>query len=170
MNVGEREPKTWPAHLQEQKERLAAKRQVTEEEIQELEKLLAAAETAKSQREKIVVNPRHWGSGRLHDGILVEFCGWDVSKNSAGILAVDDPISPFNGLEIWRLKSQIVNPLHAEFRLRQREEVAAAESENRKRREVAFPPVPQYDPETDTIQYPGDWSNTTIRKIKYGDE
>jgi hypothetical protein len=73
-------------------------------------------------------------------------------------------------MAIWRLKAQVVNPLHAEYRLRQREEAAAAKAENRPRRNVPFPPIPQYDPATDQIQYPGSWSNTTIRKIKYGEQ
>jgi hypothetical protein len=170
INIGEQPPSQMPRHLQEPRERLEAQRIVLEEEIEVLQDLLARAEEAKQTRDKKQVPPQYWGAGRLHDGILVEFCGWDVSKNSAGILAVDDPSSPFNGMEIWRLKAQVVNPLHAEFRLRQREEATAVEAENRPRRNVPFPPVPQYDPKTDQIQYPGSWSNQTIRKIKYGEE
>lgn len=165
VDIGERPPKEWPRYLAEPRDRLEAQKLVAEEEIKVLEGLLEKAEAEKHQREKRRVRPRFWGAGNLSGGTLVEFCGWDVRKNDEGILAVDDPSSPYDTMEIWRLKSQVLNPLFHEYRLRQRLETKAALEENRPRKNVPFPVPPSYDMESDQIEYQG-YSNATIRKVK----
>lgn len=169
LNIGNLKPKNMPPEMQERKEKLTAKVQVCQEEVSWLEQKLEDAMADIKAREHRPTNPRFWGAGRLHDNVLVEFCGWNVSKNSAGILAVDDPSSPFDGMEIWRVKSQVVNPMFHENRLRQRKEANAALAAERKRKEVPFPTPPTYRRETDTIEYPN-YSNEVIRKLKLRDE
>ena len=170
INQGEKPPKKWPLDLQDKKDRLEARKMVAEEEVKWLEEQLVKAEEEKHKREKKPANSRLSGAGRLSNGVLVEFCDWPVSKNSEGILAINDPSSPFNTMEIWRLKSEVLNPLDAEHRLRQREEVKAALAENRKRNHVAYPSVPVYIKEKDQIQYPGNYHNETIKKLKQSEE
>jgi len=93
-----------------------------------------------------------------------------LAKNEEGILCIDDPDSPYNGMEIWRVKSQVVNPLHFEFRVRQRKETQAALDENRPRRNTLFPQPPTFDQKSGNIEYPGDYDPSTIRKLKLEDE
>jgi len=170
VNIGERPPTKWPEHLQDKKERLAAKKQVAAEEVKWLEIKLTEAEQDKKVREKKPVQPKFWGAGRLRDNILVEFCGWDVAKNSDGILAIDDPSSPYNTMEIWRLKSEVLNPLDVEHRIRQKQEVKAALAENRPKKPVPYPPVPTYSQVSDQIEYPGCYDPSIIRKLKQSAE
>jgi len=165
LNIGDPKPTQWPPNLAERKEKLTAQVQICHEEIDKLKKLLQVAQDAKKVRENQPVNPRHWGAGQLKDNILVEFCGWVVAPDDTGLLRISDPNSPFNFIEIWRLKAQIVNPLHFEWRLRQRKERQLAEQENRKRKEVQFPKSPVWNKDTDLIEYEG-YSNETIKKIK----
>ena len=168
--VGEPKPKIWPEHLQEKKDKLQARLQVAQEEIAWLEKEIGSAEVGEAARKKKVVSPQHWGAGQLRNGELIEFCGWSVSPDSSGLLRILDPSSPFNGLAIWRLKSQVVNPLHYEYRVRMRKEAGAAQAENRKRKEVKFPKPPTFDQKSGNIEYPGDYDPSTIRKLKLQDE
>ena len=123
LSFGDPKPKTWPPELMEKKEELSARIKVAKEEIQWLESKIKEAEAEKVAKEKEPVKRHFWGSGRLSQGQLVEFCGWDVGKNEEGVLCIDDETSDFHGMEIWRLKSQVINPMHAEFRLRERLEL-----------------------------------------------
>ncbi len=168
--VGEPKPKIWPSHLKDLKDRLDAKFIVAEEEIAWLEKEINAAEQGKAIRERKTVQPQHWGAGQLRDGLLIEFCGWSVQPDDNGLLRISDTSSPYDGMEIWRLKSQVINPLHAENRLRLRKEASAAQAENRKRKEVKFPKPPTFDHRSGNIEYPGDYDPSTIRKLKLEDE
>ncbi len=169
VNYGNPVPQGMTPELQERKDKLDAKRIVCEEEIRWLQEKIKEAEAVKAAREKKKVQPRFWGSGQLRDGILIEFCGWSVGKNEEGILCIDDPDSPYNSCPVWKLKSQIVNPMHAEFRLRQWKETQAALDENRKRREVRFPKPPTFDHRSGNIEYPGSYDPSTIRKLKLED-
>ena len=74
-----------------------------------------------------------------------------------------DPSSPYDTMKIWRVKTAIINPPHAEHCCRLRQETKAAVSENRKCRKVPFPPSPTYDPRSGNINYQ-DYANETIRK------
>ena len=163
--IGELEPKSRPPHIQSEREKCKAKLQVCKEEIAWLEVKLNEAETAKTNRETKQVPPQFWTSGRLHNGILVEWAGWSIKKNGEGILCIDDVTSPYYSLPLWKFKSQVANPMFWEFSHRQKEEARAAEIDNRKRRNVPFPPVPIYDPATNTISYPA-YSPKTLSKIK----
>ncbi len=168
--IGEPKPKTWPTHLKDLKDRLDAKLQVSLEEIAWLKMEIDAAEQGKASRERKTVPPQYWGTGQLRNGELVSFCGWSVEKDDTGLLRIQDPSSPYTGIEVWKMKSQVINPMQAEFRLRKREEEAAALAENRPRNNVLFPATPMYDKEHDNIEYPADYHLETLRKIKLQNE
>ena len=81
------------------------------------------------------------------------------------MLRISDPSSPYNGMEIWRVKSQIVNPMFHEFKARGRAEAAEALAQNRKRKEILFPKPPVWYAESDVIEYPG-YAPEVLRKVK----
>ena len=166
INLGEKPPTKWPTHLQDKKERLAAKMLVAAEEMKWLEEQLDKAEQDKKAREKKPANSRLSGAGRLRDGILVEFCGWNVSKNDEGILCIDDSSSLFNSMPVWRLKSAVLNIVSAEYVLRHKKEETAAVAEGRPKKAVKYPVTPTWNKANDLIEYPGDYDPSIIRKLK----
>ena len=170
VNMGDKPPTKWPPHLQDKKDRLVAKQQVASEEVKWLEEKLTQAEQEKHKREKKPANFRLSGAGRLSNGILVEFCGWNVSKNSEGILAIDDPTSIFNSMPIWRLKAQVLNPISQEFVLRHKKEEKAAVAESRPKNTVKYPVTPTWNKDNDLIEYPADYDPSIIRKLKHSEE
>ena len=170
VNQGDKPPTNWPPHLQDKKEKLEARRIVAQEEVAWLEEKLVQGEQDKRTREKKPANSRLSGAGRLRDGILVEFCGWDVSKNSEGILCIDDPSSEFNTMPIWRLKSEILNIISQEFVLRHKKEEKAAVAEGRPKNTVKYPHTPTWNKDNDLIEYPGDYDPSVIRKLKHSVE
>jgi len=169
LNVGEPKPVIWPEHLQEQKDRLEAKLQVANEEVRWLSIHLQKAEDQKPEsRGNLLSNPRYWGTGNLRDGHLVRIAGWDVAPDDTGLLRISDPTSPYDGIEVWRFKAQVVNPMHYENRLRGRKETKEALEKNRSKKSIPFPKPPTFDPVSGNIEYQG-YSNETIRKIKIDD-
>jgi len=170
LDIGDKRPTRWPEHLEEERLKLAAKILVCEEEINHLQHHLEKAKEkqAKNRGSLLSGDPMFWGSGRLKDGQLCEIAGWKVEPDKDGLLCIQDETSPYSGLPVWKFKSQIVNPMHAEYRLRKREELKAAERESRNRREVKFPQPPVLN-KNGLIEYPG-YHNDTIKKLKTQDE
>jgi hypothetical protein len=166
---GEKPPTAWPPHLEDKKLELEAKIQITSEEIEKLKELITTVEERqKTARPSLISgNPMYWGTGRLQDGQLVEIAGWRVAMDETkGVLCIQDETSPYNGLEVHRFKALVVNPAHMEYRLRHRKEAAEALAQNRPRKTVNFPAVPVYNRQSDTLEFPGDWDPSVIRKIK----
>ena len=165
LKIGNVKPREWPDDLRDKKLKAEARLEISLEEQQELQRLIDQAEQDKKAREKKPTNSRLSGAGRLSNGVLVEFCDWNVSMNSEGILAIDDTSSPFNTMEIWRLKAEVLNVISQENVLRHKTEEQQALKEGRSRRKVPYPQTPIWNRNNDLIEYIG-IDNSIIRKLK----
>jgi len=167
LKIGNPRPKQMTSEFQEEKDKLEARLAVAKEEIRWLEDKLQEAQTQqKDSRPSLLMAPQHWGSGQLQNGILTEIGPWKVAMHpEKKVLCIRDDSSPYDGLEIHRFKALVVRPMSMEHvRLNKAEEQAAV-AENRKRKKVAYPQPPSWNPETDLIEYHG-IDNSIIKKLK----
>lgn len=162
--IGNRPPKTWPSNLLDEKIILDAKIRVTELEIEKLEELLKPLEEKKEAEQNEPLARKHWARCELHDGRLVKMAGWRVGfPENEEILHILE--GPFANMPCWMFKSQILKAIQSEESYRRRQELKAAEAEERRPRPVAKVLTPTWNPESKQISYEG-YSNATIKRIK----
>jgi len=164
--MGEPLPKIWPADLEERKEKLLARRSIANEEVKVLEHHIVKLEKLQAKRdENLCKNPMFWGTGSLKDGVLVTIAGWNVRPDKNGLLCIKDDSSPYNLMPCWQFKSQIVNPLHHEHRVRRRIAAALPVGPDGKKKIAIFPVAPKFNKETQTIEYQ-DYHPEVLKKVK----
>lgn len=172
LNSGNQAPSEWPPELAAKKQEVEARIQVHEEELAWLkDKLKAAEELEESIKPDknsagLFANKAMWGISKLRDGILDSIAGQKCEVNKAGVLYISDEKSPYFGLQVWKFKSLVTNPMFEEYRLRCRIEEKTALAENRPRKIVKFPGAPSYDKKSGNIEYPAGYSSKILQKIK----
>lgn len=171
LKIGNAKPKHMPAAMQEESDKIMARIQVCNEEIAWLEaELQKVVDDQKKNHGSLLTHPRNWGSSQLRDGQLVEIGPWRVAPDETGLLRISDSSSPYDTMEAWRFKAEVLNPMSQEYILRCRNEVKAAEKEKRKRQVVPYPTPPTYDSVNDHVEYPADYGPSIIRKLKQNAE
>jgi hypothetical protein len=165
INYGNRPPSEMPPDLLEEEARIKAKLTVAREEATFLKKEILAATMEKKKAEENILPPQNWGSIKFNqDNIVKSIGGMNVSMNQdKGLLCIDDSRSPYNGMEVWRFKSQIFKPMSWEYSCRKRLESEAVKKEKRPEKAVPYPEVPVWNKSADKIEYPG-YHAATLRK------
>jgi len=154
-----------PLLLQKQSE-INAKMKVHKEEIKWLETKIKEAKVDNNIVERRPIShPKDWGSAVLKDNIMLNIGGHETSVNKDGILFISDERSPYQGMLVWRFKSQVAVPLHAEYRYRLRQESKNALDEKRDRKMIRYPNPPVYDKKTGKVTYPN-YSKTVVKKYQ----
>ena len=166
LKIGNLRPKRMTPKMQEQQDKISARLQVTEEEIEELERLLSAAmkQQAKSKG-SLLTHPKHWGSGSLRNGVLESIGPWTVEPDSEGLLRISDPDSPYHTMPVWRFKAEILKPMSMENVYRHKQEETEALKLNRPRQKVMYPIPGKWNKDSDLIEYEN-YHNDIIKKLK----
>ncbi len=166
LKIGNPRPKQMPVQMQEESDKIAARIQVCNEEIEWLEKHLKLAQEQKAKsRGSLLTHPKYWGGSELKDGILVSIGPWDVKPDEQGMLRISDQDSPYFSMPVWKFKAEILNPMSNENNHRHYTEEKAAVAEDRKRKKIEYPEPGIWNKESDLIEYSG-YSNNTIKKLK----
>ncbi|MCH7922449.1 MAG: hypothetical protein IH975_05380 [Nitrospinae bacterium] len=158
MNEGRRPPKNVSAEMEAALLEAEAKLDVTMEEADKIERLLAEVES----KEQIIDDSRVLkggpkGVGRLIGGILVEVDGQVVTPDGNGVLAIHDSRSPYDGLPTEVYYDEIVKPWRLAMAKLNNERYELARSEKRPVGEIPqkrepLPPWPKSVPKVKMVR------------------
>jgi len=184
-NQGDLPPKEWPEFLANERNRIEAKIQVYNEEVVELKRRLKEAEDIEAsvkpeESECLPTDKGLWGNGRLRNGMLVSIGGQKTAmknmnadeenedgKDPEYIMCIADDRSPYNNMEVWRFKSEVMKALSIEMGYRQRLENKRAKAEDRAAKILrSWPEAPSWDAKTKTVTLPDSYSDFTKNKLK----
>lgn len=89
-----------------------------------------------------------------------------IAPDETGVLFIDDPRSDYSGMEAARFRKYIVLPMGWEYSIRERAERKAAQKEDRPMKKIPYPEAGIWNRESDSIEYPADYTERTLDKIK----
>ncbi len=167
INEGNRPAEELPPNLLEEFLRYSAKVDLSDKELAIITaKLETFADEKEKQELEAMLKPGQWSTARIKYGVLSSIGGQKVSLNKRNILAINDPRSPYDTLEVWRYKAEVLIPMAKErsFLNRAEEKLAKAEKRLPKKKKVKSP---KFNKKMSMIEYPGyhkDW--VELQKMK----
>lgn len=131
-NQGYRRPGTMPPDLKEKWDIASARLQVTQEELQVLEKALKESEKKEEVDELPCLKYGPQGQGKLKDGVLIYLDGQKIKPDRHGTLMIQDKRSPYNGMHTADYFDYIVKP----YKKKLAEYLVRGEKEGRERQKL----------------------------------
>lgn len=140
VNEGRKPPEDMPKDMMEELHRRQARWDVAAEEYNLLKRQLADfTEREKRGADEAVLRRGPRGIGKIKNGVLCEVDGQNVSQDAKGVLFIDDPRSPYDGMTAVDYTETVVKPWKRAQAKAQRLEYEAAHAEGREAKKIHVP-------------------------------